>query len=123
MSVHARVVGSHPARQHQSEGVTTPAQGIDRAALIAAATTNPALSDRATRVYALIVVAYPTAEVQAPMMAEKFHLTHKQAGQALGELVTAGLLTKRMRVVGYKPAQPKPLRIRRYAYRLAGGAA
>lgn len=79
-----------------------------------------AVTDRGARIFTLIALGFPTAEVDVPTLAALLPLTEQQVGNVLGELVAAGLLNRRMRVVGYRESDGA--RIRRYGYTLAGGA-
>lgn len=118
LSVPAQASGSHPTHGHLSEGVTHPVENRDLPRLLAAAAVNPAVSDRAMRVYTVAVVL-GDRETDAPTIAAALPLlTEAQAARLLGDLVTAGLLRKRLRVVGYKDGR----RVRRGAYSLLGGA-
>lgn len=118
MSIPAHATGGSRTHRHLSEGVTHPDTTHDPARLIAAAATNPAVSDRALRVYTICAAVYDR-EVDAVLIAATIpSLTEPQAARLLGDLVSAGLLTKRLRTVGYKD---NGLRIRRSAYRLVGG--
>jgi hypothetical protein len=115
MSVPAPGAGARPDRRAIGADVTRPDQGRDIGALLAAAAeTHPELSDRAWRVYTA-VLTLSLAEVDAVQVAAHLPtLTESQAGVMLGHLVRAGLLTKRLRVVGYKDGQ----RVRRSVYSL-----
>lgn len=116
MSVPAHSAGNTPAHRHQSEGVTHQPATLDPTALIAAAASNPAVSDRAMRVYTVVAAAYDR-EVSAAAIATILPaLTEAQAARLLGDLVSAGLLRKRLRTVGYKDGN----RVRRGVYSLTG---
>lgn len=116
-SVPARVPGFTPAHRHNTPGVTHPDLIRDPAALIAAAATNPAVSDRALRVY-IVATTYDRGVSAEAVAATLPGLTESQAARLLGDLVSAGLLEKRLRTVGYKPGGT---RTRRGFYTLVGG--
>lgn len=118
MSVHALTGQKHLTHRHQSEGVPDHRGVLDPATLIARATLNRAISDRAFRVFTLVAAAYPHTEVDAATIANHMGLTEGQAGHLLGDLVSADVLTSRRRKVGY---HADGRRIRRTVYRLAGG--
>lgn len=119
LSVPARVVGANPTTRHLSEGVTPPPISRDTAALLAAAATNPAVSDRQLRVFTVIVTVFDRGVDAATIAATLPNVvaSEEEAGQILGRLVTAGLLHKRLRTVGYRHGQ----RVRRGIYTLVGG--
>jgi hypothetical protein len=116
VSVPAQSAGNTPAHRHQSEGVTHQPTPLDPAHLIAAAAANPAVSDRAMRVYIMVAAAWDR-EVSAAAIATVLpSLTEAQAARLLGDLVSTGLLRKRLRTVGYKDGR----RVRRGVYSLTG---
>lgn len=114
MSVPAHADGNTPPHRHQSEGVTHPTEPLDRTRLLAAAATNRAVSDRGLRVYTLIVTAFDRDVSAAAIASAMPPLTEAQAARLLGDLVTAGLLDKRLRTIGYRNGR----RVRRGVYTL-----
>lgn len=116
MSVPAQASGNAPTRRHLSEGVTPTHDHRDVARLIAQAATNLTLTDRALRIYAVVVTLADREVTAAQVAAALPALTEDQASRMLGSLVTAGLLTKRLRTIGYKDGR----RVRRSAYSLTG---
>jgi hypothetical protein len=118
LSVPAHAAGSTPATRHLSEGVTHPPTLPDTDLLIASAAANPAVSDRQLRVYVLIATVFDRGVDADTIAANLPSLNTRQAARLLGELVSAGLLAKRLRTVGYKPGGD---RIRRGFYTLVGG--
>lgn len=66
----------------------------------------------------MVVVALDQEVSAAQVSAHLPSLEEDEAAQLLGRLVTAGLLTKRLRTIGYKDGR----RVRRGAYTLTGGA-
>lgn len=119
MSVPAHQGPDTPAHRAAGAGVTQSDLVRDPVALIAAAAANPAVSDRALRVY-IVATMYDRGVTAAVVAATLPGLTEQKAAHLLGNLASAGLLTKRLRTVGYKPSG---LRTRRSIYTLAGGAA
>lgn len=83
-------------------------------ALIDAAARRSDLSDRAVRVYTVAALSFTGAFDMGRIESAVGGLSHKQLGQALGELVNAGLLTRKVKVVGYNGDRP----VRRTIYRL-----
>lgn len=84
--------------------------------LVAQAAENPAVSDRALRVYTVVVNAFDREVTAAHVAAILPALEEAQAARLLGDLVSAGLLVKRLRTIGYKGSQ----RVRRGCYSLSG---
>lgn len=117
MSVPAQASGNTLAHRHTDPGVPHPDLIRDPAALVAAAATNPAVSDRAYRVYSLVVMVYSRGVDAATIARILPNHTETQAARLLGDLTSAGLLDVRRRVVGYTAAGS---RIRRRFYTLAG---
>jgi hypothetical protein len=118
LSVPAHVPNDTPAHRVFEEAVTLPGFERDPAALLAAAAANPSVSDAALRVY-VVATVHDRGVTAAQVAATLPRYTESQAARLLGQLVTAGLLSKRLRTVGYKSSG---LRIRRGFYTLAGGA-
>ncbi len=79
----------------------------DFAALLGRAAANPDVSDRSLRVYITALALAPEAgEVTGAMIAAHLpDLTESTASRLLGNLVTAGLLRKRLRTIGYKDGE------------------
>ena len=117
MSIPARVASQATPHRHLSEGVTPTSTRRDHAALLVAAAANPTISDRAKTVY-MLVVALDQEVTAAQIAAHLPHTEEDEAAQVLGRLASAGLLSKRLRTIGYKDGR----RVRRGAYTLAGGA-
>lgn len=117
MSVPAQAPGTTSAHRRNTPGVTTPPADRDHASLIAAAAANPAVSDRAYKVFTLLVLVYDRGATAVEIAAAIPGETERSVSQLLGTLVTAGLLTKRLKVVGYRDGN----RVRRGHYTLVGG--
>lgn len=114
MSVPAHAGGSTPPQRRNP--LTVPHQWgkRDQAALLTIAA-DSGVSDRAYRVYT-VVVALDAREVTAATIAATLPaFTEPQAARLLGDLTTAGLLTKRRKTVGYNG----DARVRVAAYSLA----
>lgn len=107
----------NPAHRHLSEDATLHGTHRDHTHLLALAATNPAVSDRALRVYTVMVTVFDREVDSAAVAAVIPSLTQEQAARLLGKLTTAGLLSKRMRTVAYDGDR----RVRRSVYRLAEG--
>lgn len=100
-------------------GVTTTDPTRNPAALIAAAASNPAVSDRALRCYVVLATTHERGATAAEIAHALPGMVEREAALLLGRLVTAGLLEKRLKTVGYRGGN----RVRRSHYTLAGGEA
>lgn len=117
MSVPAHAPGSTPAHRDTPPGVTHPDLKRDHVALITAAASNPGISDRALRVY-VVAITFDRGVTATQVAAALPDVTETQAARLLGDLVSAGLLRKRLRTIGYKEGG---LRRRQGFYTLVGG--
>jgi hypothetical protein len=119
LSVPAHTVHHTPAHRDLDTAVPQPKSVRDQGLLIARAAANPAVSDRAMRVYAIVAAVFDRGVDAATFAATLPNLTEPQAARLLGDLASAGLLDVRRRTIGYTATQA---RIRRRWYTLAGGA-
>lgn len=111
MSVPALTGSATPTHRHRSEGVNRP--GISRDLLNVCA--NRDLSDRAVRMYVMLHAAI--RELSLSEVCELTGQGTRKAEVALAELARAGLVSNRLRTVGYRD---NGRRIRRLHYRVAG---
>lgn len=119
LSVPAQSPSFTPPDRPTRPGVTTAIEHRDPATLLAAAASNPAVSDRAMRVYTVLVTTFDRGATADQVAAFLPAIEEGQASRLLGALVREGLLEKRLRTIGYREGA---LRIRRSFYTLAGGA-
>lgn len=118
LSVPAQEPRNTRAHRPDSPDVTGRAPRRDVTAMLASAAANPAVSDRQLRVYTILVTVLDRGADSASLTAAMPSLSADEAAQLLGRLAAAGLLTSRLRNVGY---HPDGRRIRRRFYELAGG--